>query len=150
MRPGDLIVTPCWTSHEHGNPGKTPVVWLDGLDVPIVNLFDSSFAGSVPPGEADPPAKDFAYPYAENREALERLAREWSRRFASRRQNVLRHLARLSNAHDVSVPAASAARISGASLGAQPTPRCTAPWKGRGALGQLAIKRWNGRSMTCS
>ena len=76
MRHGDLIVTPCWTSHEHGNPGKTPVVWLDGLDVPIVNLFDSSFAGGVPPGEVEPPARGFAYPYAENREALERLARE--------------------------------------------------------------------------
>jgi gentisate 1,2-dioxygenase len=76
MRPGDFILTPCWTSHEHGNPGKTPVVWLDGLDVPIVNLFDSSFAGGVPAGEVEPPARRFAYPYAENREVLERLRRE--------------------------------------------------------------------------
>ena len=75
MRPGDLIVTPCWTSHEHGNPGKTPVVWLDGLDVPIVNLFDASFAGSVPAGEVEPPARGFAYPYAKNREELEKLRR---------------------------------------------------------------------------
>jgi gentisate 1,2-dioxygenase len=75
MRPGDLIVTPCWTSHEHGNPGKTPVVWLDGLDVPIVNLFDSSFAGSVPPDEPNPPAREFAYPYVSNLQALNRLRR---------------------------------------------------------------------------
>ena len=72
MRPGDFILTPCWTSHEHGNPGGTPVVWLDGLDVPIVNLFDTSFAGPVPPGELEPPPREFAYPYAENREALDR------------------------------------------------------------------------------
>jgi gentisate 1,2-dioxygenase len=75
MRPGDLIVTPCWTSHEHGNPGKTPVVWLDGLDVPVVNLFDSSFAGSVPPDEPDPPAREFAFPYLSNLQALDRLRR---------------------------------------------------------------------------
>jgi len=75
MRPGDFILTPSWTSHEHGNPGSTPVVWLDGLDVPIVNLFDTSFAGNVPAGEVEPPPRAFAYPYAENREALERLRR---------------------------------------------------------------------------
>jgi gentisate 1,2-dioxygenase len=75
MRPGDFILTPSWTSHEHGNPGSTPVVWLDGLDVPIVNLFDTSFAGHVPPGEVEPPPRVFAYPYASNREALEKLRR---------------------------------------------------------------------------
>jgi gentisate 1,2-dioxygenase len=84
MRPGDFILTPCWTSHEHGNPGDTPVVWLDGLDVPIVNLFDSSFAGPVPPGgppgEAEPPARGFAYPYASNRAALDRLYHDGLRR----------------------------------------------------------------------
>jgi gentisate 1,2-dioxygenase len=81
MRPGDFILTPSWTSHEHGNPhgngnrGDTPVVWLDGLDMPIVNLFDSSFAGNVPPGEVEPPAREFAYPYLSNLQALERLRR---------------------------------------------------------------------------
>jgi gentisate 1,2-dioxygenase len=43
MHPGDFILTPSWTYHDHGNPGDTPVVWLDGLDVPIVNMFDTSF-----------------------------------------------------------------------------------------------------------
>ncbi len=32
MRPGDFILTPSWTFHDHGNPGDEPVVWLDGLD----------------------------------------------------------------------------------------------------------------------
>lgn len=52
MQPGDLILTPSWTWHEHGNPGSEPVVWLDGLDLPIVNLFNSSFLerrGAVAP-----------------------------------------------------------------------------------------------------
>jgi gentisate 1,2-dioxygenase len=44
MHPGDFIITPSWTFHDHGNTGDEPVVWLDGLDVPIVNLFDTSFA----------------------------------------------------------------------------------------------------------
>ena len=44
MHPGDFILTPSWTFHDHGNPGNDPVVWLYVLDVPIVNLFDTSFA----------------------------------------------------------------------------------------------------------
>ena len=34
MRPGDFIITPSWTWHDHGNAdsadGGEPVVWLDG------------------------------------------------------------------------------------------------------------------------
>ena len=31
MRPGDFIVTPGWSWHDHGNEGSGPVVWLDGV-----------------------------------------------------------------------------------------------------------------------
>jgi gentisate 1,2-dioxygenase len=48
MHPGDFILTPSWTYHDHGNPGHQPVVWLDGLDIPIVNMFDSGFAEHHP------------------------------------------------------------------------------------------------------
>ncbi|QRX81811.1 gentisate 1,2-dioxygenase [Glaciimonas sp. PAMC28666] len=51
MHPGDFIITPSWTFHDHGNNGDTPVIWLDGLDVPMVNLFDASFAQGYPGGE---------------------------------------------------------------------------------------------------
>lgn len=44
MHPGDFVLTPSWTWHDHGNEGDVPVVWLDGLDIPMVNLFDASFA----------------------------------------------------------------------------------------------------------
>ena len=44
MSRGDFVITPGWTWHDHGNEGADPVIWLDGLDVPIVNLFDTSFA----------------------------------------------------------------------------------------------------------
>jgi len=44
MRRGDFIVTPAWTWHDHGNTGREPVVWLDGLDIPIVRFLDAGFA----------------------------------------------------------------------------------------------------------
>jgi gentisate 1,2-dioxygenase len=82
MHPGDFILTPSWTSHDHGNPSGQPMVWLDGLDVPIVNLFDTSFAGPAPREDtsghaASPRLTDmvFAYPYSSRREALERAYR---------------------------------------------------------------------------
>ncbi|MGH9645383.1 MAG: cupin domain-containing protein, partial [Bryobacteraceae bacterium] len=81
MHPGDLVVTPSWTYHDHGNPGDSPVIWLDGLDVPIVNMLGTSFAESYP-GEFQPagrPEEDadatFNFSYARSREALDRLYR---------------------------------------------------------------------------
>ena len=44
MRRGDFIITPAWTWHDHGNLGDEPVVWLDGLDIPLVRFFDAGFA----------------------------------------------------------------------------------------------------------
>ena len=48
MHPGDFIITPSWTWHDHGNLGVDgvcePVVWLDGLDIPMLRYFDSGFA----------------------------------------------------------------------------------------------------------
>ena len=44
MERGDFVITPNWTWHDHGNDGPDPVIWLDGLDVPIVNLFKTSFS----------------------------------------------------------------------------------------------------------
>jgi gentisate 1,2-dioxygenase len=44
MRRGDFIITPAWTWHDHGNLGNQPVVWLDGLDIPIVRFLDAGFA----------------------------------------------------------------------------------------------------------
>jgi gentisate 1,2-dioxygenase len=100
MHPGDMILTPSWTFHDHGNPSDVPVVWLDGLDIPVVNFFDTSFAEHHPdetqavtrkegdalaryganllPVEYTPGALSvpmFTYPYSRSREALERLYR---------------------------------------------------------------------------
>ena len=39
MSPGDFVVTPNWTWHDHGNLGSGPVVWMDGLDTPIAAIL---------------------------------------------------------------------------------------------------------------
>lgn len=43
MEPGDLILTPSWSYHDHKNEGKGPMIWLDGLDVPLVESMDTLF-----------------------------------------------------------------------------------------------------------
>lgn len=44
MSRGDLIVTPAGTWHDHGNEGDEPVIWVDVLDLPLVeNLAVSHF-----------------------------------------------------------------------------------------------------------
>ena len=104
MKPGDFVITPSWTWHDHGNDSDQPMVWLDGLDIPLVALLDASF---MEPGNAEQqivtrPEGDslarfgagllpvdwrpttrtspvFNYPYERTREALETLKRgaEW-------------------------------------------------------------------------
>jgi len=44
MSPGDFVITANWAPHDHGNPSKTPMLWLDVLDFPAVNFFEASFA----------------------------------------------------------------------------------------------------------
>src|SRR5207244_3338821 len=100
MRPGAFVVTPSWTFHHHGHEGTGPTVWLDGLDIPIVALFNSAFredysedeapvsrptgdslarygSGLLPVGHraASLNSPVFNYPYARTREALHVLAR---------------------------------------------------------------------------
>ena len=101
MHPGDFIITPSWTWHDHGNEAREPVVWLDGLDIPLIRFLDAGFAEnadakSQPIHKAEgssfaqygfnmAPIEDlrpfkqtspiFSYPYARTREALDMLER---------------------------------------------------------------------------
>ena len=101
MHEGDFIITPPMAWHEHGNESDRPIFWLDGLDIPIVQFLDASFAehddqhdgapAARPTGDCDArfgsnllpidykPATGaspvFNYPYARTRDALERLRR---------------------------------------------------------------------------
>ena len=101
MAPGDFIITPGWTFHDHGSEADGPVVWLDGLDIPMVRFFDAGFAengdagaqaitrtegtsaarfgNNMAPVRQDSPfgatSPIFSYPYARSREALDHLER---------------------------------------------------------------------------
>jgi len=100
MSPGDFIITPSWTWHDHGNPSSEPMVWLDGLDIAIVELLDAqflerppeesqqttrtsgesfaSFGNTMLPVNHKPKSRTsplFWYPYERTREALGTLAR---------------------------------------------------------------------------
>jgi gentisate 1,2-dioxygenase len=104
MQPGDFVITPSWTWHDHGNETREPMVWMDVLDVQIVALFDTQFAephtsdkqivgrpsgdslarfgsGMLPLGyEAKAITSPvFNYPYERTREALETMRKtdEW-------------------------------------------------------------------------
>ena len=100
MEVGDLILTPSWVWHDHGHEGDVPVVWLDGLDIPLVRHLGPVFAEPFPEAEFPQgrPTGDnmaryggnmlpfgetynsqnspvFHYPYVQTREALETLAK---------------------------------------------------------------------------
>lgn len=50
MEVGDMVLTPNWAWHDHGNESDEPMLWLDGLDIPLVNKLDVNFFDT--PGEA--------------------------------------------------------------------------------------------------
>ena len=39
MSPGDFVITANWAPHDHGNPVKKPMLWLDVLDLPDRQLL---------------------------------------------------------------------------------------------------------------
>lgn len=41
MERGDLVVTPGWEWHDYGNEGTEPGVWIDALDLPMIQYLDS-------------------------------------------------------------------------------------------------------------
>jgi gentisate 1,2-dioxygenase len=43
MEPGDVLLTPNWSTHGHGNRGKACAYWLDFLDAPLVQLLEPMF-----------------------------------------------------------------------------------------------------------
>lgn len=98
MSPGDLVVTPSWSWHDHGNEGDGATVWMDVLDVPLIRFLGAGFsehyserqfpltrpegdsryryAMNMRPVKSDgntAASQVFSYPYVRTREVLERL-----------------------------------------------------------------------------
>lgn len=42
MARGDLVLTPNGTWHDHGNDGAQPIIWVDVLDVPLVESLNAT------------------------------------------------------------------------------------------------------------
>lgn len=76
MHKYDLVLTPNWVWHDHGNDSKEPMIWLDGLDIPLIESLDAGFAEHRPTRDAIPttPAGSsgqfFSIPFQEWRDAL--------------------------------------------------------------------------------
>ena len=100
MAPGDFVITPSWTWHHHGNESGEPMVWLDGLDIPMAMYFGATFredhredeapvtrpvgdslarygSGLLPVGWARATLNSpvFSYPWSRTREALHAASR---------------------------------------------------------------------------
>ena len=78
MTPGDLVLTPNWSWHDHANDTDAPMIWLDGLDTPLVRMLEAGFYEEYHQErqELAPPvnASEWHYPMSEMRAALERRA----------------------------------------------------------------------------
>ena len=48
MLPGDLVLTPNWTWHDHANDTDEPIIWLDGLDIPLVRMLEAVYYEPYP------------------------------------------------------------------------------------------------------
>ena len=78
MFPGDLVLTPRWTWHDHANDTDAPMIWLDGLDSPLVRMLEAGFfeeyAGERQAIDEAEPSSRWYFPFARARAALERMA----------------------------------------------------------------------------
>jgi gentisate 1,2-dioxygenase len=61
MEPGDLVLTPNWTWHDHYNAGRKNLVWLDVLDAPLSTHLDAQFHENYAEGPAQPIIKRDGY-----------------------------------------------------------------------------------------
>jgi gentisate 1,2-dioxygenase len=100
MHPGDLVLTPGWSWHDHGHLGAGPAIWIDALDTPLCRLFGAiafeyfpadaqpvshaaggdaaRYGANLLPIECRPAQRSsplLVYPYERTRETLHGLAR---------------------------------------------------------------------------
>lgn len=84
MERGDVILTPRWTWHDHGHEGSTPMVWLDGLDLPIYQRIPANFAEKYATDQypSEPASGDsyLKYPWHEMQAALDAMPGEFAAR----------------------------------------------------------------------
>ena len=76
METGDVVLTPGWSWHEHGHDGDEPAYWLDGLDVPLVQLYEGMFYEDHPqkfePNVKEVTTSPYRFPKADIARRLDR------------------------------------------------------------------------------
>jgi gentisate 1,2-dioxygenase len=95
MEPGDVLLTPNWSSHGHGNDSRACAYWLDFLDVPLVQLLEPMFFETAEEDktqetthaafETAPPTKDspFVFPLSETLKRLDATTPDPAGRFGT-------------------------------------------------------------------
>ena len=176
MHEGDFIITPPMAWHDHGNESANPIFWLDGLDIPVVQFLDASFAEHMgedaQPITRKPDDSDaryganllpvdskrrgtsspiFNYPYARTREALERmkLQEEWDACHGLKMRYINPETGGHATADDGHLHPAAAARASRPRPTARPTRRCTRAVEGHGRshIGEDFTVEWGPRDV---
>jgi gentisate 1,2-dioxygenase len=103
MEIGDMVLTPNWAWHDHGNASDEPIIWLDGLDLPLLHKLETHFfeitgeeqqeltrpdnastrtfaAGRLNPGWVDwtqPYSPLVNYPWRQTEQQLHAAAEDW-------------------------------------------------------------------------
>jgi len=175
MSPGDFVITANWAPHDHGNTSKKPMLWLDVLDFPQVNFFETSFAeqfatATQPTSRADGDSLSFYasgvlpdgapaalnrspvinYTYARTRPIIERMMKAGD---VDKCHGARVRYANPINGGPCCRPWARTSPCSPRASRARNTARPTAPFssapKGR-APPRSTARCWNGAPTTCS
>ena len=80
MKRGDVILTPSWNWHDHGKDGQGPIIWLDGLDLPLFAHYPTHFVQHYE--KARYPAEDvdespIVFPWDKMQAQLDAAQGEW-------------------------------------------------------------------------
>ncbi|KAI1625211.1 RmlC-like cupin domain-containing protein [Exophiala viscosa] len=71
---GDLVLTPSWQWHYHGNDGPTPTFWVDCLDIPLHVYARTNFLEPYPTAKVPDLVTDdspFHFPWKTTQQALD-------------------------------------------------------------------------------
>jgi gentisate 1,2-dioxygenase len=76
MKRGDVILTPTWNWHDHGKDGSGPMIWLDGLDLPLFTHFPVHFvehfeSPRYPAENVDTSASPIVFPWSRMKDLLD-------------------------------------------------------------------------------
>lgn len=84
MEVGDMVLTPNWAPHDHGNESDEPMIWLDGLDIPLVLAMEAGFFADLgdEPQELTKPLDASAHLLAGGRLNPPQQQRSWDKPYS--------------------------------------------------------------------